>query len=100
METENPNCVFLGDAVEEFSYASQSKNSFSGGNLSISYSLSSWNISQVLHKSNSMQLFSLGKGKFHKENSGLNLDIEPFTAALEFASEKKAVEKFSCGYDL
>ena len=45
-----------------------------------------------------MQLFSLGKGKFHKENS--NLDIEPFTAALEFASEKKAVEEFSCGYDL
>ena len=73
METENPNCVFLGDAVEEFSYASQSKNSFSGGNLSISYSLSFWHISQVLHKSNSMQLFSL------------NLDIEPFTAALEFA---------------
>ena len=84
--------------MEEFSYASQSKNSFSGGNLSISYSLSSWHISQVLLKSNSMQLFSLGKGKFHKENS--NLDIEPFTAALEFASEKKAVEEFSCGYDL
>ena len=78
--------------------SAKSKHSFSGGNASISYSLSSLHISQVLHKSKSMEIFSLGKGKFYKENSSLNL--EPFMAALEFASEKKAVEKFSCGYDL
>ena len=38
-----------------------------------------------------MQLFSLGKGKFYKEDSGLNLDVGPFTAAMEFAAERKAV---------
>jgi len=73
VETENPNCVVLGDAVDEFSYA----------NLNTAF--------QVLLKSSSMQLFSLGKGKFYKEDTGLNLDVGPFTAALEFASEKKAV---------
>jgi len=73
VETENPNCVVLGDAVEEFNYA----------NLNKAF--------QVLLKSSSMQLFSLGKGKFYKEDSGLNLDVGPFTAALEFASDKKAV---------
>jgi len=73
VETENPNCVVLGDAVEEFNYASLNK------------------AFQVLLKSSSMQLFSLGKGKFYKEDSGLNLDVGPFTAALEFASDKKAV---------
>jgi len=73
VETENPNCVVLGDAVEEFNYAS----------LNTAF--------QVLLKSSSMQLYSLGKGKFYKEDSGLNLDVGPFTAALEFASDKKAV---------
>jgi len=73
VDTENPNCVVLGDAVEEFSYA----------NLNTAF--------QVLVSSSSMQLFSLGKGKFYKEDSGLNLDVGPFTAALEFAAERKAV---------
>ena len=46
---------------------------------------------KVLISEPSMQLFSLGKGKYYKEDSALNLDVGPFTAALEFASEKKAV---------
>jgi len=73
IETEDPNCVVLGDAMDEFSYT----------NLNTAF--------QVLLKSNSMPLFSLGKGKFYKEDTGLNLDVGPFTAALEFASERKAV---------
>lgn len=73
VETSDPNCVVLGDAVEEFSYA----------NLNRAF--------QVLVSSSSMQLFSLGKGKFYKEDSGLNLDVGPFTAAMEFAAERKAV---------
>merc|ERR1712183_960406 len=73
IETEDPNCVVLGDAMDEFSYT----------NLNTAF--------QVLLKSNSMPLFSLGKGKFYREDTGLNLDVGPFTAALEFASERKAV---------
>jgi len=73
VETSNPNCVVLGDAVEEFNYS----------NLNKAF--------QVLVSSSSMQLFSLGKGKFYKEDSGLNLDVGPFTAAMEFAAERKAV---------
>ena len=35
-------------------------------------------------------LFSLGKGKFYREDGELTLDVGPFTAALEFAIEKDA----------
>jgi len=73
IEINNPNCVVLGDAVDDFSYA----------NLNKAF--------QVLISEPSMQLFSLGKGKYYQEDSALNLDVGPFTAALEFASEKKAV---------
>ena len=36
-------------------------------------------------------LYSLGKGKFYREDGELTLDVGPFTAALEFAIEKDAV---------
>ena len=90
VETENPNCVVLGDAVEEFNYATLN----TAFQVETSQGLNSSNNGKcikVLLKSSSMQLFSLGKGKFYKEDSGLNLDVGPFTAALEFASDKKAV---------
>merc|ERR1719342_1639715 len=73
IETENPNCVVIGDAGEEFSFA----------NLNKAF--------QILASSNSLPLYSLGKGRFYREDSGLNLDVGPFAAALEFASERKAV---------
>jgi len=73
VNTSDPNCVVLGDAVEEFNYT----------NINTAF--------QVLIKSNEMNLFSLGKGKFYKEDGKLNLDVGPFTAALEFAAERKAV---------
>ena len=45
---------------------------------------------QVLLKSSSVPLYSLGKGKFYREDDKLQLDVGPFAAALEFASERKA----------
>ena len=35
-------------------------------------------------------LYSLGKGKFYREDGELTLDVGPFTAALEYALEKDA----------
>ena len=37
------------------------------------------------------ELFSLGKGKFYREDGDLTLDVGPFTAALEFATDRKSV---------
>ena len=36
------------------------------------------------------ELFSLGKGKFYREDGDLTLDVGPFAAALEFATDRKA----------
>ena len=36
------------------------------------------------------QLYSLGKGKYYREYGELTLDVGPFAAALEFATEKTA----------
>ena len=44
---------------------------------------------QLLVKSGG-DLYSLGKGKFYREDGELTLDVGPFTAALEFAIEKDA----------
>merc|ERR1711983_314524 len=69
--SEEPNCVVLGDAVDEFSYKNLNK------------------VFQLLVKSGG-DLYSLGKGKFYREDGELTLDVGPFTAALEFATEKDA----------
>lgn len=37
------------------------------------------------------KFYSLGKGKFYREDGELTLDVGPFTAALEFASDKTAL---------
>lgn len=36
-------------------------------------------------------LYSLGKGKFYREDGELTLDVGPFAAALEYATEKDAI---------
>ena len=46
---------------------------------------------KVLLKSATTPLFTLGKGKFYREDQNLQLDVGPFASALEFASERKAV---------
>ena len=38
-----------------------------------------------------MPLYCLGKGKFYREDENLQLDVGAFAAALEFASERKAL---------
>jgi phospholysine phosphohistidine inorganic pyrophosphate phosphatase len=36
-------------------------------------------------------LYCLGKGKFYREDGELTLDVGPFAAALEFATDRKAI---------
>ena len=45
---------------------------------------------RLLLKTNG-DLYSLGKGKYYKEDNDLTLDVGPFTAALEYATEKEAI---------
>lgn len=66
------NCVVIGDAVEEFSYK----------NLNAAF--------QIIADTG-CPLYSLGKGKFYREDGKLMLDVGPFAALLEFATEKPAV---------
>ena len=70
--SESPNCVVLGDAVEGFSYENVNK------------------AFRILMK-NDGGLYSLGKGKFYKEDGELTLDVGAFTAALEYATGQNAV---------
>ncbi|XP_077549253.1 phospholysine phosphohistidine inorganic pyrophosphate phosphatase-like isoform X1 [Haemaphysalis longicornis] len=69
----SPNCVIVGDAAENFTYE---------------------NLNQAFHVLNNNKdsiLISLGKGKYYREHGNLVLDVGPFAAALEFASERQAI---------
>ena len=66
------NCVVIGDAVGEFSYK----------NLNEAF--------QIITDTG-CPLYSLGKGKFYREDGKLMLDVGPFAALLEFATEKPAI---------
>jgi len=72
LSTDDPNCVVLGDAVEKFTYE---------------------NLNQAfrLVKEKNCKLISLGKGKYYREDGALTLDVGPFTAALEFASDQGCI---------
>lgn len=72
-DTPSYDSVLLGDAVDGFSYKNMNK------------------AFQILMKQPSAQLYSLGKGKFYAEDGELTLDVGPFAAALEFASDRQAV---------
>ncbi|XP_069139191.1 phospholysine phosphohistidine inorganic pyrophosphate phosphatase-like [Argopecten irradians] len=63
--TDNSNCVVLGDAVDEFSYA----------NLNKAF--------QILISLDKPILFSLGKGRYYKDGKDLALDVGSFCRALE-----------------
>jgi phospholysine phosphohistidine inorganic pyrophosphate phosphatase len=73
ISTEDPNCVVLGDAVDAFSYE----------NMNTAF--------RILASNPDCKLFSLGKGKYYKEDGELTLDVGPYTAALEFATDKSAI---------
>lgn len=67
IDTSNPNCVVIADAGEDFSYRNMNK------------------AFQVLMELENPVLFSLGKGRYYKETSGLMLDVGPYMKALEYA---------------
>ncbi|XP_026968685.1 phospholysine phosphohistidine inorganic pyrophosphate phosphatase isoform X2 [Sagmatias obliquidens] len=67
IDTSNPNCVVIADAGEGFSYQNMNK------------------AFQVLMELENPVLFSLGKGRYYKETSGLMLDVGPYMKALEYA---------------
>ncbi|XP_057590946.1 phospholysine phosphohistidine inorganic pyrophosphate phosphatase isoform X4 [Hippopotamus amphibius kiboko] len=67
IDTSNPNCVVIADAGENFSYQNMNK------------------AFQVLMELENPVLFSLGKGRYYKETSGLMLDVGPYVKALEYA---------------
>jgi len=73
LDTSDPNCVVLGDAATGFNYE----------NMNSAF--------RVLSRQPEAPLYSLGKGKFYREDGDLNLDAGPFAAALEFASERTAI---------
>ncbi|CAG0888725.1 unnamed protein product [Cyprideis torosa] len=68
LATDDFNCVVLGDATDGFSYENMNKTFRS------------------LMKLETPRLFSLGKGRYYRENGELTLDVGPFVAALEFAT--------------
>ena len=93
-DTADPNCVVIGDCAEHFTFK-KLNDAFQVGTENIFCNFKNVFI-QVLLKSNTTPLYTLGKGKFYKEDDHLQLDVGPFAAALEFASERKAVVS-ACG---
>lgn len=72
-ETSNQyDCVVFGDAVDGFSYRNMNK------------------AFQIVMKTG-CKFYALGKGKYYQDDGELQLDVGPFIAAMEFATEKSAV---------
>jgi phospholysine phosphohistidine inorganic pyrophosphate phosphatase len=69
---EEYTCVILGDAVDEFNYSNLNK-------------------AFKVIMNNNCPLYALGKGKYYREDGDLTLDVGPFAAALEFATDRPAV---------
>jgi len=68
-----PDAVVLGDAAEDFTYE----------NLNRAF--------RVLMQDDNTPLISMGYNRYFMESDGLSLDLGAFTAALEFASGKRAI---------
>ena len=71
LETADPDAVLLGDAGEDFTYA----------NLNRAFRL-------LL---SGAPLLAMGNNRYFRDEDGLSLDIGPFVAALEYASDCKAI---------
>ncbi|XP_063261200.1 phospholysine phosphohistidine inorganic pyrophosphate phosphatase isoform X3 [Prinia subflava] len=72
VDKTNPNCVVLGDAAENFTYA----------NLNEAF--------RLLIGMEKPVLISLGKGRYYKETDGLKLDVGAYMKALEYACDVQA----------
>ncbi|XP_031570156.1 phospholysine phosphohistidine inorganic pyrophosphate phosphatase-like [Actinia tenebrosa] len=68
----DPNCVVIGDAAQEFYYENMNK------------------AFRALLEMKDPILFSMGYGKYYKTDGELVLDVGPFTKALEYACDVKA----------
>ena len=66
------DCVILGDATDNFSYA----------NMNAAF--------RVLTKTGG-DLYTLGRGKYYREDEELTLDVGPYAAALEYATSREAI---------
>ena len=96
-DTADPNCVVIGDCAEHFTFEKLNEAFQVGADAENIFVIQKMCLFiQVLLKSNTTPLFTLGKGKFYKEDDHLQLDVGPFATALEFASERKAVVS-ACG---
>ena len=81
VDTSDPNCVVIGDCAEHFTFsklndAFQVRRGKGGGIENILFV-------KVLLKPDKPTLFSLGKGKFYREDSSLQLDVGPFAAGID-----------------
>ncbi|NXW91506.1 LHPP phosphatase, partial [Alopecoenas beccarii] len=72
IDKANPNCVVIGDAAENFTYA----------NLNEAF--------RVLIGMEKPVLISLGRGRYYKETDGLKLDVGAYMKALEYACDIEA----------
>ncbi|XP_063194467.1 phospholysine phosphohistidine inorganic pyrophosphate phosphatase isoform X1 [Chroicocephalus ridibundus] len=72
IDKANPNCVVIGDAAENFTYA----------NLNEAF--------RVLIGMEKPVLISLGRGRYYKETDGLKLDVGAYMKALEYACDVQA----------
>ncbi|KAL3864957.1 hypothetical protein ACJMK2_006598 [Sinanodonta woodiana] len=72
VDTSNPNCVVISDATHEFSYENMNR------------------AFQLLMTLDNPILFSLGAGKFYKEDDKLVLDVGAYMKALEYSTDVKA----------
>ncbi|XP_064001347.1 phospholysine phosphohistidine inorganic pyrophosphate phosphatase isoform X3 [Pogoniulus pusillus] len=72
IDKANPNCVVIGDAAENFTYA----------NLNEAF--------RVLIGMEKPVLLSLGRGRYYKETDGLKLDVGAYMKALEYACDVQA----------
>ncbi|KAK3739778.1 hypothetical protein RRG08_028217 [Elysia crispata] len=72
VDQNEPNCVVIGDATQQFTYENVNK------------------AFQCLMRLDQPLLFSLGKGKYYQEHGELVLDAGAYMAALEYATDVKA----------
>lgn len=69
IDTNDPNCIVVGDCNHDFSYKNMNK------------------AFQLLKSLPNPILFSLGRGKYYQDNGKLLLDVGPYMKALEYACD-------------
>lgn len=73
VHSDRPDAVLLGDAANAFNYTTLNR------------------AFRVLMQNDAIPLISMGYNRYFREADGLSLDLGAFTAALEFASGRRAV---------